>query len=81
MNLTSTSSFVNFDLASEGAMSMSTPSQREACLKLSRIVAGKIDPDGLQLGVLVVGVNRLVAAPEARLLEAAERCRHVALAE
>src|SRR5262249_27458945 len=38
------------------------------------------DPDRLQLGVLIEGLEAVVAAAEARLLEAAERRRDVSLA-
>src|SRR3546814_21059810 len=43
----------------------------------SDVCSSDLDPDGLQLGVLLHRVQRLVA-PEAGLLVAAERRRHVA---
>src|SRR5699024_2985026 len=45
-----------------------------------RVVA-EIQPDGLQFRVLVVGMNRVVAATKTRQFEAAERRGDVALAE
>src|SRR5215469_2999407 len=51
---------------------------------LARITAAsssELQPGGLQLAILVVCVDRLVAAAKARLLEAAEWRREVALAE
>ena len=44
-------------------------------------VVGQIDPDGFQLGVLIMRVDRVVAAAKARLLVAAKRRGDVALAK
>src|SRR5262245_35611846 len=44
-----------------------------------RLAVRELDPDRLRLGVLVMGVERLVVAAEARQLVASERRRHVAL--
>lgn len=41
----------------------------------------RVDPNGLQLGVLVVGPNGLVATAEARLLVTTERRRGIILAK
>jgi hypothetical protein len=47
-------------------------------LSFVRFVVVQVEPDGLQLRLLVVRVEQVVASAEARLLEAAERGRDVA---
>src|SRR6056297_4237208 len=42
---------------------------------------GEVEPDGLELGILVMGMNRVVASAKAGLLVAAEGRGDVALAE
>src|SRR5262245_3728182 len=65
-------------LMSRGVCSALCTPMRRSVDGLGRSRIRDIGPDRLQLGVLIVGMQRLVAATEAGELEAAERRRDVA---
>src|SRR5690348_3648067 len=73
-----------FPFASKGVLiARLMPGKRKSFMSLNlvRFVVVQVQPDGLQLRVLIVRVQRVVASAEARLLEAAERRGDVTFAE